>query len=469
MAGRRRLLGRSIVGALALAVAASAGAHAHPVARVHILTGSTSLTPGQRGFLDANVRGPWCVLGLEQLGARATGRAQHIRARAVRLAWTVPRLARSGRYALTIRCASRRSELRRARGAALEFDVHAGRGSRPPLSLRRLRLQRRDDSERLHSSDQLPPGFGDPSAVSLQLPPGTGGGGFSTYLPFAQGTRVRISQGPHGTVSHDDVYNFDAVDMETPIGTPIHAGFTGVVARINTGCGPYTPSCGAGYGNYVYLKAIDGTCAQMAHLSQVNVSYGQTVQQYDVIGLSGVSGHTGGPHLHYNRVDCVTNRSLPWTPAEGGALVEGGYLTSQNHAPAQPCPALQGGCGPPIQGSSPPIQGSSPPIQGGSGGSQGGGSGSTQPPPPSPPPAKSIQIGWSGAHPGWIWMTLNGFSTGSHQYTCSFGSGGDQTFTLTETSSPQTWDNGHTCYDLIHGDSVWIVVEGTASNTIVVP
>ena len=66
-------------------------------------------------------------------------------------------------------------------------------------------------------------------------------------------------------------------------------------------------------------------------------------------------------------------------------------------------------------------------------------------------------------------MTLNGFPVGAHQYTCSFASGGDATFTLSETSSPETWDNGHTCYDFEHGDRVWVVVEGVASNQIVVP
>jgi hypothetical protein len=90
-------------------------------------------------------------------------------------------------------------------------------------------------------------------------------------------------------------------------------------------------------------------------------------------------------------------------------------------------------------------------------------------PEPQPTAGQSIQIGWSNAHPGWIWMTLNGFPTGSHQYTCHFGSGGDQTFTLYESTSPQTWDNGHTCYDLMSGDTVWVTVEGVTSNTITVP
>jgi hypothetical protein len=66
-------------------------------------------------------------------------------------------------------------------------------------------------------------------------------------------------------------------------------------------------------------------------------------------------------------------------------------------------------------------------------------------------------------------MTLDGFSTGSHAYTCSFASGGDATFTLTETISPETWDNGQTCFDFEAGDTVWVVVEGVASNSIRVP
>jgi hypothetical protein len=42
-------------------------------------------------------------------------------------------------------------------------------------------------------------------------------------------------------------------------------------------------------------------------------------------------------------------------------------------------------------------------------------------------------------------MTVNGFSTGSHQYTCAFANGGDETFTHGETTSPETWDGGETC------------------------
>lgn len=87
---------------------------------------------------------------------------------------------------------------------------------------------------------------------------------------------------------------------------------------------------------------------------------------------------------------------------------------------------------------------------------------------PPPPPAKSIQIGWSSAHPTWIWMTLNGFPVGSYPYTCSFSTGGDATFTLQETTSPETWDNGKTCYDTVAGDVVWVQIGSVSSNKITV-
>lgn len=127
--------------------------------------------------------------------------------------------------------------------------------------------------------------------------------------------------------------------------------------------------------------------------------------------------------------------------------------------PATPSPPTPGPSAPATTSPSTPATGSVPTSP----------SAPPPPPPPPPPPSRSIQIGWSGSHSGWIWMTLTGFSTGAHQYTCSFASGGDATYTLTETASPETWDNGHTCYDFEHGDTVWVVVEGVSSNSIGVP
>ena len=41
-------------------------------------------------------------------------------------------------------------------------------------------------------------------------------------------------------------------------------------------------------------------------------------------------------------------------------------------------------------------------------------------------------------------MTLDGFTPGTYTYTCDFASGGDASFSLTESTDPQTFDNGKT-------------------------
>lgn len=64
---------------------------------------------------------------------------------------------------------------------------------------------------------------------------------------------------------------------------------------------------------------------------------------------------------------------------------------------------------------------------------------------------------------------MDGFAPGTYNYSCDFASGGDATFTLYESVSPETWDNGHTCYDYEAGDTVWVTIDGVSSNTIVVP
>ncbi|MFE3324345.1 peptidoglycan DD-metalloendopeptidase family protein [Streptomyces sp. NPDC059176] len=53
------------------------------------------------------------------------------------------------------------------------------------------------------------------------------------------------------------------------------------------------------YGNQVVIKHDDGTYSQYAHLSALSVSAGQGVKGGDQVGLSGSTGNTTGPHLHF--------------------------------------------------------------------------------------------------------------------------------------------------------------------------
>jgi murein DD-endopeptidase MepM/ murein hydrolase activator NlpD len=84
----------------------------------------------------------------------------------------------------------------------------------------------------------------------------------------------------------------NGIDIQMPIGTPLRPIIDGTVDRIIN-----TPD---GLGNGIVIHAKDGSYHIYGHLSQINVGIGQHVQAgKTVIGLSGNSGHSTGPHLHF--------------------------------------------------------------------------------------------------------------------------------------------------------------------------
>lgn len=82
------------------------------------------------------------------------------------------------------------------------------------------------------------------------------------------------------------------IDIVTPMGTPIVATANGTVEKVeNFGK--------EGYGLLIQLKHDEGFQTIYAQLSEAKVKAGDTVTKGDVIGLSGNSGKSTAPHLHY--------------------------------------------------------------------------------------------------------------------------------------------------------------------------
>ncbi len=80
------------------------------------------------------------------------------------------------------------------------------------------------------------------------------------------------------------------VDLAVPIGTAVMASRGGTVTRAGWG---------SGYGYCVYIQHPDGVSTRYGHLSKVLVKVGQTVSQGEKIALSGNTGVSTGPHLHF--------------------------------------------------------------------------------------------------------------------------------------------------------------------------
>ncbi|MER7824731.1 M23 family metallopeptidase [Streptomyces sp. NPDC054945] len=80
------------------------------------------------------------------------------------------------------------------------------------------------------------------------------------------------------------------IDFHAASGTSVHAVGLGTVVEAGWG---------GAYGNNVVIKHNDGTYTQYGHMSSLNVSVGDQVTPGQQIGLSGSTGNSSGPHLHF--------------------------------------------------------------------------------------------------------------------------------------------------------------------------
>ena len=161
------------------------------------------------------------------------------------------------------------------------------------------------------------------------------------YLPpVPAGGAYRISQAFNGNFSHNNRHSRFAVDIAMPIGTDVIAARGGIIIDRDT---EYVLSGLSkkflSKANAIRILHADGTIAVYAHLQFRSMKFyeGEVVQAGQVIGRSGNTGYSTGPHLHF-AIHANQNMQINSVPFK--FFMEGKPLVPQRGMTLQSDPAL---------------------------------------------------------------------------------------------------------------------------------
>ena len=119
-------------------------------------------------------------------------------------------------------------------------------------------------------------------------------------LPFAKHKKHSVYQGYNGQFSHQ---NAKSIDFSLQNGEQVFAAREGTIVQviINNTKNCFTKDC-AKFNNKITILHNDGTLAEYVHLKQNGsvVKIGEHVSQGQLIGYSGNTGWSKGPHLHFS-------------------------------------------------------------------------------------------------------------------------------------------------------------------------
>lgn len=121
------------------------------------------------------------------------------------------------------------------------------------------------------------------------------------FLPFDCNHPRKCSQGNSGVYSHNGPGKY-SIDFVVPKGTEVLACRSGLVVDVKSNSNRGGPDKSyADDANHIFIQHEDNTIGQYLHLQKNGafVKEGQYVNSGDVIGLSGNTGWTTGPHLHF--------------------------------------------------------------------------------------------------------------------------------------------------------------------------
>ena len=178
-----------------------------------------------------------------------------------------------------------------------------------------------DPTQAYHRVIQLHERFGDPRARPSD---------YAYRLPYPTGRTFAVLQGFHGTFSHRGSNEF-AIDFDCPVATKVLAARPGTVVATNAaalGAGTTPDFLEYARTNFVLVLHDDGTLGEYMHLapSAIEVAPGEHVERGQELALSGNTGYSSTPHLHFQVMtaadDGFAARSFPIRFAVGHDRVE---------------------------------------------------------------------------------------------------------------------------------------------------
>ena len=129
--------------------------------------------------------------------------------------------------------------------------------------------------------------------------------------PLAVSSGFGPRSDPHGG---GGIQSHEGMDYKVPMGTSVQAAAAGEVSAVGD-------DGNKGYGKYIDITHADGTKTRYAHLSSADVKVGGGVAQGAVIGASGSSGNSTGPHLHFEVLGKDGKKIDPSAALAGGGNI----------------------------------------------------------------------------------------------------------------------------------------------------
>lgn len=135
---------------------------------------------------------------------------------------------------------------------------------------------------------------------------------YAYRFPFERKKRIKIIQSFGGSFTHNTPRSYYAIDFGMQIGDTIYAARDGKVVKIEDEFNAHGGPAFFNKANLIVIMHPDGTLANYIHLDYkgVFVQPGQDVERGEPIGISGMTGFTNIPHLHF-MVSGANDKSVP--------------------------------------------------------------------------------------------------------------------------------------------------------------